>query len=87
MPTMYQMHSFGYAKRKGYTVVTLPYRDPRLQLVILLPDTTNNLSSESEVMTYHIRSIAKERLVNKIGVVKPETVSIIVQTLNDILRY
>ena len=54
---------------------------------ILFPDTTNNLSSESEVMTYHIRSIAKERLVNKIGDVKPETVSMIVQTLNDILNY
>ena len=45
VPTMYQLHSFGYAKRKGYTVVTLPYRDPRLQLVILSPDATNSLAN------------------------------------------
>lgn len=54
---------------------------------VLMPDVVNNLKNESEVMIYHVRSIAKERLVNKVGDVTQVTVSMIIQTLNDILRY
>lgn len=54
VPTMYQMHSFGYAKRSGYTVVSLAYRDPRLQLIILFPDTTNNLAALEKKLTAQI---------------------------------
>jgi mRNA interferase MazF len=54
---------------------------------LLMPDEVNNLKNESEVMIYHVRSIAKERLVNKVGDVTQATVSMIIQTLNDILRY
>ncbi len=45
VPTMYQQHGFGYARRDGFVVVVLPYRDPRLQFVILLPDRTNTLAA------------------------------------------
>jgi mRNA interferase MazF len=54
---------------------------------LLMPDEVNNLKNESEVMIYHVRSIAKERLVNKVGDVTQATVSMIIQSLNDILRY
>jgi mRNA interferase MazF len=54
---------------------------------LLMPDGVNNLRNESEVMIYHVRSIAKERLVNKVGDVTQATVSMIIQSLNDILRY
>ena len=34
---------FGYAKREGFTVVSLPYAGDELQFVILLPDEINGL--------------------------------------------
>jgi serpin B len=42
-PTMHQHHQFGYAKREGFTAVSLPYVGDELQLLILLPDEVNGL--------------------------------------------
>ncbi len=39
---------------------------------ILLPSTENGLAKESELMVFHIRSISKERLKKKLGVIKNE---------------
>jgi serpin B len=36
---------FGYAKREGFTAVTLPYAGNDLQFLILLPDDVNGLSA------------------------------------------
>jgi len=35
--------NFGYARREGFTVVTLPYAGNDLQFVVLLPDDINGL--------------------------------------------
>lgn len=55
--------------------------------VILQPDAINNLTKESEILTFHIRSVSKNRLRKRIGHIHPDQVSRIKQTLDDILRY
>lgn len=55
--------------------------------LILNPDKTNGLKEQSEVMTFHIRSISKERLVNRIGEINSKQLTEIKQGLDDILRY
>jgi len=55
--------------------------------VILNPDDKNGLTNTSEIITFHIRSISKERLVRKVGNITNEQLVEIKQTLNDILRY
>lgn len=55
--------------------------------VILDPDKLNGLSNKSEVLTFHIRSISKNRLVKKIGTITTNQLSEIKQTLDDIIKY
>ncbi|MFW6310359.1 MAG: type II toxin-antitoxin system PemK/MazF family toxin [Prolixibacteraceae bacterium] len=55
--------------------------------LILEPNAQNSLSQKSEVMTFHIRSISKDRLVKKIGIISPEQLKELKQGLDDILRY
>jgi mRNA interferase MazF len=55
--------------------------------VILKPDTFNNLKKESEILTFHIRSVSKERLKNKIGHISKEELQQVKKTINDLLKY
>lgn len=55
--------------------------------LILEPDEKNGLEMKSEVLTFHIRSVAKDRLKNKLGNISQKNVEFIKSTLNDILRY
>jgi len=55
--------------------------------IILNPDNINKLKKVSEVLIFHIRSISKDRLVRKIGMIKKEELELIKQGLSDILRY
>jgi len=55
--------------------------------VILVPDETNGLSGKSEILTFHIRSVSKERLSKKIGRITEDQLKEIKQTLDDILKY
>ena len=55
--------------------------------VILKPDTLNNLNNTSEVLTFHIKSVSKERLKKKIGVISKDELHQIKKTINDLLRY
>ncbi len=55
--------------------------------VLLEPNNENGLPLKSEILTFHIRSISKERLVNKIGNISKEELSTLMQSLDDILRY
>ncbi|MDA0193575.1 MAG: type II toxin-antitoxin system PemK/MazF family toxin [Bacteroidetes bacterium] len=55
--------------------------------LVLVPDDKNNLKRKSEVMTFHIRSVAKTRLKNKIGDITKEQLNLLKQGLDDILRY
>lgn len=55
--------------------------------VVLTPDAENGLSEASEILTFHIKSVSKERLQYKIGDIKPSELKDIIQNLGDILRY
>jgi mRNA interferase MazF len=54
---------------------------------LLKPSSTNGLNKESELLVFHIRSISKDRLVNKLGIINPEELDLAIKTLNDLLRY
>lgn len=54
---------------------------------VLTPNKDNGLKSESEMLVFHIRSVSKDRLLNKIGWIRDEEFQQTVKTLNDILRY
>ena len=55
--------------------------------LILEPDEKNGLKLKSEVLTFQIRSVAKDRLKNKLGKIPAKDVEFIKSTLSDILRY
>jgi len=54
---------------------------------VLSPSKTNGLKTESEVLVFHIRSVSKDRLVRKLGVMGKSDLDRAAQTLNDILTY
>jgi len=55
--------------------------------LILEPNAENGLEDISEVLTFHVRSVSKDRLKNKLGEISMKDVEFIKSTLNDILRY
>jgi len=55
--------------------------------LILKPNNENGLENISEVLTFHVRSVSKDRLRNKLGEIPMKDVEFIKSTLNDILRY
>lgn len=55
--------------------------------LILKPSEINGLDNISEVLTFHVRSVSKERLVEKVGCVSKKEVDAVKATLNDILRF
>ena len=55
--------------------------------LVIEPNKENNLTEKSEVVTFHIRSVAKERLVRKIGAISQSEIDKLVVSLNEILRY
>jgi mRNA interferase MazF len=55
--------------------------------LVLQPDTVNGLSHASEVLTIHIRSISKQRLLRQIGSITPEQLQQIKTGFDDVWRY
>ena len=55
--------------------------------IILNPDTNNGLNNISEVLTFRIRSVSKERFVKRIGRITKGQLDETISNLNDILRY
>jgi len=55
--------------------------------LILEANKTNGLEKKSEVLTFHIRSVSKDRFDKKIGSINTEQVNFIKRTLDDILKY
>ena len=55
--------------------------------LILKPNAKNGLLKTSEVMTVHIRSLAKERFKKKIGEVSNSEMKIIIEGLGKIIKY
>lgn len=54
---------------------------------VLTPDKVNGLKQKSEVLIFHVRSISKDRLQEKIGQVDKSTIATAIKTLNDLLTY
>lgn len=52
---------------------------------ILEPNSKNQLKSTSEALIFHVRSISKDRLLEKIGEIEPEIILEIKDTLQYIL--
>ena len=55
--------------------------------VVLTPDGANNLSEASEIITFQVRTIAKERLLQKIGTISTEQLEAVKRGLSEILTY
>lgn len=54
---------------------------------VLLPSEKNGLKQESEMLVFHIRSVAKDRLVQRVGKIEAAELTLATKTLNDILKY
>lgn len=55
--------------------------------VVLEPNDQNKLVEKSEILTFHVRSVSKERLKRKIGVISQRELSQIHKTIGDLMRY
>jgi len=55
--------------------------------VVLQPNATNKLKQASEILTFHIRSISKQRLTKKVGEISSSEMNKIKLSLNEILDY
>lgn len=55
--------------------------------LVLEPDSKNNLSQRSEILTFQIRTIIKTRLINRIGTITAEQLATIKTGLQEILTY
>lgn len=55
--------------------------------LVLNPNKVNGLKAKSEVLTFHIRSVSKLRLKERVGVIDSEQLESIKSGLNDLLRY
>jgi mRNA interferase MazF len=54
---------------------------------ILHPKKENGLKTTSEVLIFHIRSVSKDRMIEKIGSIEKAELALALKTLNDILTY
>ncbi len=54
---------------------------------VLAPTKSNGLKSESEMLVFHIRSISKDRMTKRLGIVEAAELLQFSKTLNDILKY
>ena len=50
-------------------------------------DKVNGLKEDSEIITFQIRTISKERLTQKIGEINPEQLRILKQGLIEVLHH
>jgi mRNA interferase MazF len=55
--------------------------------VVIKKDPVNNLKSDSEIITFQIRTVSKERFSKKIGEITTEQLKQILLGLNEILYY
>ncbi|NOX48909.1 MAG: type II toxin-antitoxin system PemK/MazF family toxin [Chlorobi bacterium] len=55
--------------------------------LLLKKNNTNNLPSNSEVITFQIRAISKDRLLNRIGSISHSEIDYLKKGLQEILTY
>jgi mRNA interferase MazF len=51
---------------------------------VLEPSNKNGLKLESELLVFHIRSVSKERLIEKVGEISGQELKMALATLHDI---
>ncbi|MBP6976719.1 MAG: type II toxin-antitoxin system PemK/MazF family toxin [Bacteroidales bacterium] len=54
---------------------------------VLSKNETNGLDQDSEIITFQVRTIARERLIRKMGEITVEQLDRVVKGLNEILEY
>jgi mRNA interferase MazF len=54
---------------------------------ILHANTSNGLKHNSEILIFHIRSISKDRLIEKAGSIEKSELAQAIKTLNDLVTY
>ena len=55
--------------------------------LVIKKNKTNNLSSDSEVVVFQVRTITKERLTKKIGQITDQELQKIILLLNEVMTY
>lgn len=55
--------------------------------LVLFKDETNGLEQDSEIITFQVRTVSKERLIRKLGTITPDQLEILRKGLNEILKY
>lgn len=55
--------------------------------VILKKDEINNLDQDSEIITFQIRSVSKNRLIKRIGEISEKELLEVLKGLYDVLKY
>ncbi|RLD59668.1 MAG: type II toxin-antitoxin system PemK/MazF family toxin [Bacteroidetes bacterium] len=55
--------------------------------LVLEKNNINNLTSDSEIITFQIRAISKDRLINKIGTISKSEIDYLKKGLQEILKY
>lgn len=55
--------------------------------VILQPNAQNGLKQPSEVLSFHIRSLSKDRLVEKTGYITAGEIQLLKKFLGEIMEY
>jgi mRNA interferase MazF len=55
--------------------------------VPLKANTTNNLTTDSEVIVFQVRTVSKSRLQKKIGAISVQDLTHIFEALGDVLKY
>lgn len=55
--------------------------------LLLEKDEMNGLEQDSEIITFQVRTVSKERLIRKTGELTIEQLEMIKQGLNEVLKY
>ena len=55
--------------------------------LVIKPTKQNGLDNASEILTFHVRSISKDRLVRKTGAISENELEQLKLGLNEILKY
>ena len=55
--------------------------------MVLQPTAENGLAAASEILTFHVRSVDKQRLKRRVAHIAPEELRLVIAGLNDILKY
>ncbi len=67
VPTMRRQAHFGYAKQGGFTAVTVPYVNPEIQFLVILPDEVEGLAAVEARLTPEV--LASLRAVRSTDVI------------------